>query len=352
MISYNTLKPLLFTLDPENAHNIGEKFLHLASICPSLFNGWTHKNFVNDKRLHQKLFDSTFLNPIGLAAGFDKNATMVHAMMALGFGFTEVGTLTPKPQRGNDKPRLFRHIEEESIQNAFGFNNDGLRKIEKRLKKITPFTTPIGVNIGKNKLTPDERSIDDYITLTKALHTYANYMVVNISSPNTPGLRDLQNEKFITSLFGELTSITEKPILLKIAPDMEPSDAVNLTSLAVEAGAKGIIATNTTVDYSLVREPKAIGGLSGRVLEDKSFAIFEAVAKELYGKTTLIAVGGVANAFHAYKRLKAGASLVQVYSALIYHGPSLIGELNRGILELMERDGFTHISEVIGVDRQ
>lgn len=351
MIAYEHLKPFLFKLEPETAHHMAEYFLRGANLFPSAYNYWINKHFVSDKILEQELFGRTFSNPIGLGAGFDKNATMIRGMQALGFGFTEIGTITPKPQVGNPKPRMFRHIEERSIQNAMGFNNDGLQIIQKRLQEQYPFTTPIGVNIGKNKTTSEEDAINDYTTLIKALHTLGDYMVINISSPNTPGLRDLQNEAFISALFKEAKAITNKPILLKIAPDMEIADAVTLTTMAVEKGADGIIATNTTIDYSLVSHPKEIGGLSGAVLSEKSFTMFDAIAKELYGKTTLISVGGISTAEDAYRRIKAGASLVQILSALIFEGPELVGNINRGLIELMKADGFENITDAIGSAR-
>ncbi|NOQ30477.1 MAG: quinone-dependent dihydroorotate dehydrogenase [Helicobacteraceae bacterium] len=351
MIPYETVKPLLFKLQPESAHHVIETLLRTANICPTLFNRWIEKHFINDPILNQELFGKTFLNPVGLGAGFDKNATMVRGIQALGFGSTEIGTITPKPQEGNPKPRMFRHVEEESIQNAMGFNNDGLLKIQRRLQNIYPFSTPIGVNIGKNKLTSDKDAIEDYKILLKALHSLGDYMVINISSPNTPGLRDLQNEEFITELFTEAKEITDKPILLKIAPDMSEQQAVDLTSLAVDKGADGIIATNTTIDYSLVKEPKDIGGISGAVLKEQSFKIFDAVAKELYGKTTLISVGGIDSAEEAYKRIKAGASLVQVLSAIVFHGPTLIRDINLGLIDLLKADGYSNITEAIGANR-
>ncbi len=351
MIAYESIKPFLFKLEPETAHHLAEYFLRGANVCPSAYNYWINKHFVADKSLEQELFGRTFLNPVGLGAGFDKNATMIRGMQAMGFGFTEIGTITPKPQAGNPKPRMFRHIEEKTIQNAMGFNNDGLLKIQGRLKERFPFTTPIGVNIGKNKATSEKDAINDYTTLIKALHNLGDYMVINISSPNTPGLRDLQNEAFISALFAEAKAITDKPILLKIAPDMEISDAVDLTAMAVEKGADGIIATNTTIDYSLVPNPKDIGGLSGAILSDKSFAIFDAIAKELYGKTTLISVGGISTAEDAYRRIKAGASLVQILSGLIFEGPELVGNVNRGLIELIKADGFENITEAIGSAR-
>ena len=207
-------------------------------------------------------------------------------------------------------------------------------------------------NIGKNKITPDDKAIKDYTTLIKALHEYADYMVINISSPNTPGLRDLQNEAFIAQLFSEAKALTDKPILLKIAPDMSEDQAVALCVHAVESGADGIIATNTTIDYSLVSEPEDIGGLSGEVLRERSFYIFDAIARELYGKTTLISVGGISTPEEAYRRIRAGASLVQIYTSLIFKGPEVIEEINSGLIDLLASDGFTSITEAIGADRQ
>lgn len=352
MINYQNIKPLLFKLQPESAHMLAECVLRIPNFCQMPFNSFLSSHFVDDEILNQELFGRTFFNPVGLGAGFDKNATMIRGIQTLGFGFTEIGTVTPKPQPGNPKPRMFRHIEEETLQNAMGFNNEGLLKVQKRLKKLYPFTTPIGVNIGKNKVTPESEAINDYTTLIKALHSLGDYLVINISSPNTPGLRDLQNEEFITRLFEEAKAITDKPILLKIAPDMSKEDAVALTKMAVEKGADGIIATNTTIDYSLVKEPKDIGGLSGAVLKEKSFEIFDAIAAELYGKTTLISVGGIDSAEEAYRRIKAGASLVQIYSGLIFHGPDMIMNINKGLIELLKADGYSNITEAIGSARK
>ena len=352
MINYENIKPWLFKLEPETAHHLAEYALRLPNICQLPFNSFLSSHFIADESLTQDLFGRTFLNPVGLGAGFDKNATMIRGMQILGFGFTEIGTYTPKPQAGNPKPRMWRHIEEETIQNAMGFNNEGLLKVQKRLKAIYPFTTPIGINIGKNKLTPDSEAINDYTTLIKATHTLGDYIVINISSPNTPGLRDLQNEEFITRLFAEAKAITDKPILLKIAPDMAIEDAVALTTMAVEKGADGIIATNTTIDYSLVPHPAEVGGLSGAVLKEKSFEMFEAIAKELYGKTTLISVGGIDSSEEVYRRIKAGASLVQILSGLIFHGPDMIRDINLELIELLRADGYTNITQAIGADRK
>ena len=352
MINYDLIKPYLFKLQPENAHHVAECVLRLPNICQIPFNPFLESHFITDDSLKQEIFGKTFYNPIGLGAGFDKNATMIRGIQILGFGFTEIGTVTPKPQAGNPKPRMFRHVEEQSIQNAMGFNNDGAYKVMQRLKKRYPFTTPIGVNIGKNKITPEKEAINDYTHLIKSFDGLGDYFVINISSPNTPGLRDLQNEAFISKLFSEAKKLTNMPILLKIAPDMEIEDAVALTKMAVEKGADGIIATNTTIDYSLVKHPKTIGGLSGAVLKEKSFQIFDAIAKELYGKTVLISVGGIDSAQEAYRRIKAGANLVQILSGMVFQGPDMIMNINKELIELLKADGFKSITEAIGSDRK
>lgn len=351
MFTYQALKEYLFRLDPETAHNLAEGAIRLSRLCTPCQNYFIDKNFVLDDRLTQVIFGKKFLNPVGLAAGFDKNATMIRQMAMFGFGYTEVGTITPKPQDGNAKPRLFRHIEEESLQNAFGFNNEGMVAARKRVERTYPFVLPVGINIGKNKLTADKMAINDYKNLIETLHEFADYIVINISSPNTKGLRSLQNEEFINELFTMAKELTEKPILLKIAPDLDKKEALGLCVKAVEVGAKGIIATNTTIDYSLVQDAKNFGGISGKVLCEKSYEMFDYIAAELYGETTLISVGGIDNAEEAYRRIKAGASLVQVYTGFIYKGPSLAKQINEGIMELMNFDGFTHISEAIGCDR-
>jgi dihydroorotate dehydrogenase len=208
----------------------------------------------------------------------------------------------------------------------------------------------MGINIGKNKLTFEEDALDDYEILFRAFKNYGDYIVINISSPNTPGLRDLQNEAFIKAIFTMAKEITTQPVLLKIAPDMEPEAAIALCKTAVEAGAAGIIATNTTIDYSLTPHAKDFGGISGALLTEKSYQLFKAIGKELYGKTLLISVGGIDSAEEAYRRIKAGASLVQVYSMLVYRGPALIKEINEGLIKLLQKDGYKHISEAIGAD--
>jgi len=352
IFSYQTLKKFLFKLDPETAHTLAGTGLRFAKYCPPLKRFLTKHYFVTDPSLEQHIFGRTFKNPVGLGAGFDKNGQYISAMPTLGLGFTEVGTVTPKPQDGNPKPRLFRLIDEESIQNAMGFNNKGSYYMLQQLKKPLFFDYPVGINIGKNKVTPENEALNDYELLFKAFKNYGDYIVINISSPNTPGLRDLQNESFINAIFAMAKKITSQPILLKIAPDMTPQDAIALCKTAVEAGAAGIIATNTTIDYSLTDSPykQDFGGISGALLTEKSYQLFRAIGKELYGKTLLVSVGGIDSAEEAYRRIKAGASLVQVYSMLVYRGPALIKEINEGIIQLLKKDGYTHISEAIGAD--
>lgn len=350
MISYNFIKKILFRFDPETAHNIAELGLRILGSCKLLKNPMEKKNFINDPKLHQEIFGVKFSNPVGLAAGFDKNATMIKSMMSLGFGFTEIGTMTPRAQDGNPKPRMFRYPEHKSVQNAMGFNNKGAHEVLKNLQEVYPYEIPVGANIGKNKITPDEYALNDYRTLINKFKNHCEYLVINISSPNTPNLRDLQNEKFITELFTMAKSLTDKPILLKIAPDMEPQVAIDLCNCAVNAGAAGIIATNTTIDYSLVPGCQDFGGLSGACLTEKSYNLFKEIAKELYGKTVLISVGGISNGQQAYDRIKAGASLVQAYSGMIFEGPSMVRKINEELLELMAKDGYSNISEAIGAD--
>ena len=348
--SYNTIKKILFKFDPETAHTIAGLGLRALPYCPPVQHFMAKQYFVTDPMIEQEFFGKTFKNPVGLGAGFDKNGQYITSMPALGFGFTEIGTVTPKPQPGNPKPRLFRLVEDRSIQNAMGFNNKGMGYMLERLNQLYFFDYPIGINIGKNKITPEEKALEDYETLFHAFRDYGDYIVINISSPNTPGLRDLQNEQFIKDIFAMAKRITDQPVLLKIAPDMTAEDAIALCNTAVEAGAAGIIATNTTIDYSLTPNAKDFGGISGALLTEKSYQLFKAISKELYGKTLLISVGGIDSAEEAYRRIKAGASLVQVYSMLIYKDPTLIKEINEGLVKLLQADGYSHISEAIGAD--
>lgn len=337
--------------------------LRAVQALPPVLDLMAQRNRVDDPRLRQTLFGLgglEFPNPVGLAAGLDKDGVAVQGLAALGFGFVEVGTVTPLAQPGNPRPRLFRFPSAETLQNAMGFNNRGMEALRHRLEGSIPVPVPLGINVGKNKATPPERTLDDYAMLIRGLAGLADYLVVNLSSPNTPGLRDLQNEAFVRSLLGLAGELTRKPVLVKIAPDLDPRSprsprspeaAADLCEAAVDAGAAGIIATNTTTDYALLPGAKDFGGLSGKVLTEKSFQVFDAVARRLFGRTVLISVGGIGSGAEAWRRLRAGASLVQVYTALIYQGPSLARRINRELLALMERDGVKGIGEVIGADR-
>ena len=350
MISYDTIKKIMFNFEPETAHAIAEYGLRALPYCRMINNYMVEQNFVNHEMLTQKIFNTTFHNPIGLGAGFDKNATMIKAMPAMGFGYTEIGTMTPKPQEGNAKPRLFRFPQYESIQNAMGFNNHGAYEVIQNLKKVYLFSIPIGASIGKNKLTSEVDTLKDYETLVRGFKDISDYMVVNISSPNTPNLRDLQNEEFIKAVFNMAKEITDTPILLKIAPDMENETAITLCQTAIDNGADGIVATNTTQDYSLLPNPKDFGGISGAVMSDKSYDLFKAIGRELYNQTTLISVGGISDATDAYRRIKAGASLIQIYSGFIFKGPSMCANINNELIELLKADGYTNISQAVGAD--
>lgn len=345
---YQKLRPYIFKFDPENAHGITEKLLIAAQATPMALEYLAKKLCFVDERLKQNIYGLNFYNPVGLGAGFDKNATITKALSAFGFGFIEIGTVTPKHQEGNPKPRIFRFIEEESIQNYMGFNNDGGKKILQRVSRIYPFILPIGINIGKNKITEAEKVIFDYKKLVSQFKDSVDYFTINLSSPNTPNLRDLQNEEFIKILLKELRKQTTKPLLLKISPDMDINYMLNVCEAAIDNGANGIIATNTTIDYSLLKNAKNKGGISGLALKKRSREIFLILSENLFKKTTLISIGGISDGNEAYERIKLGASLVQIYTGMIFEGPGIAREINKTILERMNEDGFKNIGEAIG----
>jgi len=346
---YEKLKPLIFLLPPELAHSLTEALLRsLAFVCPSSLNFFAKAYIIDDDRLKQELLGLNFYNPVGIAGGFDKNATMFRPLAALGFGFLEFGTFTPKAQAGNEKPRLFRLVEQESLQNAMGFNNDGTGKIASRLSSLYPFILPVGANIGKNKATKNEDAIKDYTQLLESFKHLCDYFIINISSPNTKNLRALQETSFLNELLNEAQKITQKPILIKIAPDMKIKEAINLCQNASQQGAKGFIIANTSTDYSLLDNNRTFGGISGALIKEKSRNFFKGVAKELFNKTLLISSGGIDSAQEAYTRFKDGANLVQIYTALVFKGPSLVKDINEGLLELMQEEGVRHISDIIG----
>lgn len=348
MLVYRYLRNVIFKIDPEVDHHIVEFCLRHFAPLP-LINDFLANQFCYfDESLSQEVLGMKFYNPVGLAAGFDKNATMIEGLALMGFGFIEAGSTTLHPQPGNPKPRIFRFVAEESIQNAMGFNNDGAIAIAERLKKIYPFQIPIAVNLGKNKTAED--ALKNYEENLKVFKDLGDFYVFNVSSPNTPNLRDLQNESFVKELFSMARTHTSKPLFLKVCPDNLIDNTLKVCESAISGGADGIVATNTTMDYSLLRSPKNIGGISGRALRNKSREAFYEIAKAFFGKATLVAVGGIFDGEEAYSRIKMGASLVEIYSAMIFEGPSVCKKINQEIANLLRQDGYNHISEAIGAD--
>ena len=288
-----------------------------------------------------------FKNPVGLAAGFDKDAKLIDEMAMLGFGFIEIGTLTPKPQEGNPQPRLFRLPQDEALINRMGFNNGGGLEAVERLKKRKSDVI-VGGNIGKNKVTPNENAVDDYLYCLEALHPYVDYFVVNVSSPNTPNLRDLQEKEPLKALLSAVKSANDKkekpkPILLKIAPDLTDGQLDDIIEIVLETEIDGVIATNTTIDRSALKTDKnqveaiGAGGVSGKVLKNRSTEVIRYLNQKSIGAFPIIGVGGIYSAEDAIEKLQAGASLVQVYSGMIYEGPSLIKRIKKGLLAYFSR---------------
>ena len=334
------LKPIMFLLDPEKAHHLT---VDLLSIVLSIPGGkWIFKKLyhVDHPYLHKKVLGLDFINPVGLAAGFDKDGKCYEKMSHLGFGFIEIGTVTPRPQDGNEKPRLFRLPEDQGLINRMGFNNDGVDALVERLKNKKPSNIIIGGNIGKNKVTPNENAVDDYVFCFEALYPYVDYFVVNVSSPNTPGLRELQEKEPLTNLLSTLVKINlskpkSKPILLKIAPDLTESQLDDIIDIVKKTDIQGIIATNTTLDRSKLvtdTEQMGAGGLSGRPLKSRSTEVIRYIHEKSGGSIVIIGVGGISSGADALEKLEAGASLVQVYSGMVYEGPGLIKEINQAIL--------------------
>jgi dihydroorotate dehydrogenase len=347
---YRLLRPLLFTLEAERAHELAVSALATMQRVGLLRRFVERRLVVRSPRLEQRLLGLRFAAPAGLAAGFDKNGRLLPAVRALGAGSLEVGTVTPRAQEGNPRPRMFRYPAQQSLQNALGFNNRGMQEVEKILT-AQPFSDyPVGINIGKNRDTPLEVAVEDYVELARSLGRLAGYLVANVSSPNTPGLRDLQVPTTLAALVGALTAAAQRPVLVKISPDLEPAHALDLAEAAVASGAAGLIATNTTLDTSALPAPHRPGGVSGALLRPASYAMLRLLAPRLRGRCILVSVGGIDCAAEAYRRLRAGAALVQVYSGLVFRGPGLFRELHRGLLDLMDRDGLESIDQVVGAD--
>jgi dihydroorotate dehydrogenase len=352
---YAALKPFVFKLDPEQAHDYTLKLMKSGLMPPP-------GAPVRDKALEVDLWGHKFPNPVGLAAGFDKNAEVIAAAFALGFGFVETGTVTPRAQDGNAKPRVFRDVKSESIINAMGFPNKGANvfksNIEKFLSGKQKTTGVVGINIGMNKSQTEPAK--DYASLINTLGPMADYLTVNISSPNTPGLRSLQERGALLDLIGVLNEERKKacgdhppPLLVKFAPDLDDAKQEELAKAALDAGIDGLVLTNTTLDRPEFLPSSFTGnkgGLSGRPLTQKSTDIIRNFYRLTKGKLPIIGVGGVSSGADAYEKIKAGASLVQLYTGLVFKGPSVANSINRELLQLLKSDGLKNISQAVGKD--
>jgi dihydroorotate dehydrogenase len=360
MLYRRLVRPFLFRLDPERAHNLTLWLLRQAARGLRLARQAGPARPLSHPQLQMRLWGLTFPNPVGLAAGFDKNAVAVAAFPALGFGFVEVGTVTPRPQPGNPRPRLFRLPADGAVINRLGFNNDGAAAVARRLKEA-PRRLPLGVNVGKNADTPLERALDDYRQALMQLYDVADYLAVNVSSPNTPGLRDLQSPAQLSRLLRHLHACNRelaaarrrppRPLLVKIAPDLEQRQLDDLIEVVQSIPLDGVIATNTTVRRHGLSHPSGeAGGLSGRPLCRRATEVIRYLYRRSQGRLPIIGVGGVFSPEEAYDKIRAGASLIQLYTGLIYEGPGLPRRVNRGLLELLERDGFAHLAEAVGCE--
>ncbi len=335
--------PTLKKFDPEKIHYFSTGALQFLYNLPFGKHLLKFLFDVKSTKLETTVFGLKFKNPVGLAAGFDKNAKWIDPLSCLGFGFIEIGTLTPKAQSGNDKPRLFRLMEDEAIVNRMGFNNEGTTTAVELLKKRKSGVI-VGGNIGKNKITPNEEALNDYLIAFNDLYPYVDYFVVNVSSPNTPGLRELQEKEPLSKLLLAIKAENEKkekakPILLKIAPDLTESQLDDIIDITVSTKIDGLIATNTTIDRRNLKssnkeiEKIGAGGLSGRPLKNRSTEVISYIASKSNKAFPIIGVGGIYSAADALEKLNAGASLIQVYSGFIYEGPSLIREICKGLLK-------------------
>lgn len=328
------IRPILFKFDPEEVHYFTFSLLKNFPFLAKIF----LPKPIEDKKLEREVFGLKFKNPVGLAAGFDKDAKMFSELSDLGFGFIEIGTLTPKPQPGNDKKRLFRLLEDSAIINRMGFNNGGVDAAVEKLRKNKGVL--IGGNIGKNKSTPNEEAVQDYLICFEKLFPFVDYFVVNVSSPNTPNLRALQEKEPLTKLLGELQTqnlnkAKAKPILLKIAPDLSDEQLLDIIDIVRDTKIAGVIATNTTLSReNLISEnKKESGGLSGKPLTRRSTEVIRFLSEKSGKAFPIIGVGGIHSAEDAMEKLEAGASLVQLYTGFIYEGPELIKKINQKILE-------------------
>ncbi|QJD81881.1 quinone-dependent dihydroorotate dehydrogenase [Cohnella herbarum] len=358
---YQVAKPFLFKMDPEAAHHLIIDGMGTAAKVPGmpalLSAIWGTKA---SPELAVDLFGLHFNHPVGLAAGLDKNAKAVTGLSRVGLSFLEVGTVTPKGQAGNDQPRLFRLPPDEALINRMGFNNDGADVMAERLSKLPRRRIPLAVNIGKNKLTPNENAADDYRACVRKLFAYGDFFVVNISSPNTPDLRALQHgdelRHLLDAVKDEMAKQAEKhgelpkPILVKIAPDNTEDQLAYMAEAIQLSGMSGVIATNTTIGRDGLTHKNAgeTGGLSGRPLTQRSTEVIRSLYKITKGKLPIIGSGGIFTADDAYEKILAGASLVEVYTAMIYKGPALLKEIHGGLIKRLKQDGFTRITQAVG----
>ncbi len=339
------IRPILFLFPPEKAHYLTTDLLHVALQIPFVKSLLKVIYEVKDTRLEREVFGLKFKNPVGLAAGFDKNATMYRDFEAIGFGFIEVGTVTPVGQPGNPQPRMFRLPQDSGLINRMGFNNEGMEAALKELKKRNPKSNLIiGGNIGKNKVTPNEEAVNDYLKCFHGLFEHVDYFVVNVSSPNTPNLRALQDKEPLQKLLAKLMvenadKPKAKPILLKIAPDLSNEQLDDIIEIVAETKIDGVIATNTTIDRGGLQSPKKLinemGGLSGSPVKSRSTEVISYLHNKSNGAFPIIGVGGIRTAKDAKEKLDAGASLVQVYTGFIYEGPGMIKRINKGLLKTL-----------------
>jgi dihydroorotate dehydrogenase len=353
-----TLRPALFSLDAERAHDLTMAALRQRPMVRALD---LLSAPSTDPALSQQVLGLDCRHPLGLAAGLDKQGTATAAWAALGFALAEIGTVTPRPQPGNPRPRLFRLPHDRAIINRFGFNSAGAEAVAQNLSTGKPSGLVLGVNLGKNKETPNERAADDYLRAVDALHPFADYFVVNVSSPNTERLRDLQESRALRALMEQVTANVRRttagrmvPVLVKISPDVEPLDLLQSVDAALEGGAAGVVATNTTVGRAGLATPPPLaaetGGLSGLPLKPPANRICRVLFGHLGRRVPIVGVGGIWTADDAYERIRSGATLLQLYSVLIYEGPGVVQRIVRGIGERLARDGFSHISDAVGVD--
>lgn len=331
------IRPILFWFDPEKVHYFSFSTIRFINKIPGVSSMIRSMFHVEDKRLEREVFGLKFKNPVGLAAGFDKDAKLYQELSNFGFGFIEIGTLTPKGQEGNPKKRLFRLLEDSAIINRMGFNNGGVLEAVERLKKNNGVL--IGGNIGKNKITPNEEAVKDYEICFEALYNHVDYFVVNVSSPNTPGLRELQEKEPLIKLLQTLQDLNNlkdkpKPILLKIAPDLTSEQLLDIIEIVKATKIAGVIATNTTISREGLQSINKIeaGGLSGKPLTKRSTEVIRFLSEKSNKSFPIIGVGGIHSAEDAIEKLEAGASLVQLYTGFIYEGPALVKAINKAIL--------------------